>query len=105
MKESYREGLASHPGPESCGEVVRPNPKRGQGYRQAGLASSENGYSRAPTQSRDAEGHTGAIAIARTRPARRSRRTLAQVWKLLAREPGGPGGAGGEKPPAGKGKR
>ena len=42
MKESYREGLASHPGPESCGEVVRPNPKRGQGYRQAGLSSSEN---------------------------------------------------------------
>jgi hypothetical protein len=95
MKESHREGLASHPGPESC-VVGREAEREARTGVQTGRAIElRKRRSRVPTPSGHAEGHTDAIAIARARSARRSRRTLAHVWKLPAWEPGDPGGAGG----------
>ena len=96
MKESYREGLASHPDPESCRSGRKAEPRsvdRGtdrQGYRAPKTTVLERRRSQGMRKATRARS-----LIARARPARRSRRSFAHVWKLLAREPGGPGGAGG----------
>ncbi len=53
MKESYREGIANHPDPESCGESRSVD--RGTGGQGIEL---RNQQSMAPTLFREAEGHT-----------------------------------------------
>jgi len=94
MKESHRKGVVNHPDPESCGKPSQGGAEALTGAQAGWVSSSENGCSRAPTQSDHAEGNTIAIASTRARWARRSRRPQAcletQSW-----EPGDPGAARG----------
>ena len=89
MKESYREGVANHPGPEPC-----------EGGRKAALEALDRGICRLGIElrnrtNRDAhgvrvpEGNTAACANA---SAQRSRgvEDPRHAEKLHAREPGGP---------------
>jgi hypothetical protein len=79
MKEPDIEGLATHDGPESCAGV-----RKGEGEALTGVhtgrpLSREINSSGVPTPFFEAEGNTGGAAIARHRPTRRGRRSLARV--------------------------
>ena len=87
MQESYREGLASHPGPESCAGCREVTGEALTGVHAGRLLSREISQTRVPTLLSDAEGHTVARVIASARRTRRGRRPL-HVWKLPARKPG-----------------
>ena len=76
MKESYRKGLANHPGPESCeGSAKRKAALEALTGVYAGFVlSSEIDYFRVPTRSDGSEGNTTAGATASPPKTLRSRR-------------------------------
>ena len=76
MKESYRKGLANHPGPESCeGSAKRKALLEALTGVYAGFVlSSEIDHFRVPTRSDGSEGHTTARAKASPPKTLRSRR-------------------------------
>jgi hypothetical protein len=77
MKESHREGVASHPDPESC-VVVRKGAIEALTGAQAGrVLSCEIIETGVPTSFSKAEGHTDGDAIASLRPTPRSLRPRA----------------------------
>ena len=57
MKEPYREGVASHPGPESCVGGRKAGGEALTGERADPVLSCEKSTSRAPTRYDSAEGH------------------------------------------------
>ncbi len=59
MKESYRKGLASHPGPESCVGRRKAAGEALTGVHAGPVLSCEINPSRAPTLLLEAEGNTG----------------------------------------------
>ena len=90
MKEPYGEGLASHAGSESCAWHSRKAAREALTGAQAGRVWSREMYL---NQSADAvplaEGNIGGCENASIRWTLRGLRPL-HVWKLHAREPGGP---------------
>jgi hypothetical protein len=60
MKESYREGLASHPDPESCGVARKGGAEALAGAHAGQVLSREITYPGVPTLYSPAEGNTGA---------------------------------------------
>ena len=58
MEESYRKGLAIHPGPESCGAGREVAIEALTGVYAGRVLSCEISYSRVPTTSDDSEGTT-----------------------------------------------
>ena len=109
MKESYRKGVASHPGPEPCpcgpqgrtgsvGDEHQAEPpnrgarKLGQGHMQAGYpegVSSEIAKSGKPTVSGKPEGNSATCdSASAARPCGVA--DPKHAWKLHAREPRDP---------------
>lgn len=89
MKESYRKGLANHPGPEPC-----------EGGRKTALEALDRGICRLGIELRNQplrdahgvgmpEGNMAAHAIASARPTRGVEDPM-HAEKLQAREPGDP---------------
>ncbi len=76
MKESYRKGLASHPGPESCEDSAKRKAvlEALTGAYAGFVLSSEIDYYRVPTRSDGSEGNTTAGATASPLKTLRSRR-------------------------------
>ena len=64
MRESYGEGVASHIGPESCGDGSNVMAEALTGEHAGGLLSSEIKRFRAPTLWSEGEGNTGCSASA-----------------------------------------
>jgi hypothetical protein len=104
MKESYRKGVANHPGPESC--VVS---------RKAGCEAL-TGVQAGLVLSREMESFQGADAVRQCgRQQDGSRYGKApspcavgdprHAWKLYAREPGDPSGARGVRTSGPEGER
>lgn len=62
MKESYRKGLANHPGPESCegSANTKADLEALTGVHAGFVLSSEIDYFRVPTRSDSSEGNTEA---------------------------------------------
>jgi hypothetical protein len=93
MQESYRKGIANHPGPEPCG-----------GSREAALEALDRGTGRLGIEPRNRpfsgsrrrqavrEGNMVDVVIAR-RPSPCVVVDLRHAWKLYAREPGDPSSA------------
>jgi hypothetical protein len=85
MQESHREGVATHPDPESC-VVVRKDAIEALTGAQAGrVLSCETIATGVPTLFSKAEGHTRAGAIASRRATPRSLRPLACLETPRAR--------------------
>jgi hypothetical protein len=77
MKESYREGVANHPGPEPCeGDRKVALEALDRGIRRQDI-ELRNRWFRVPTSSDQAEGNTEADAQASPHSTRRSRRPQA----------------------------
>ena len=74
MKESYRKGLASHPGPESCVRAGNCTGEALTGVRAGQVLSCEINLSGTPTLLTEAEGTTERNAMASPGPVPRSRR-------------------------------
>ncbi len=79
MEESYREGVANHPVPESCAGCREAPGEALTGAHAGRLLSREIPQIRVPTSLADTEGHTAERAIASSRRTRCGRRTLACV--------------------------
>ena len=77
MKESYRKGLASHPGPESCGDAREGVAEALTGERASGVSSLEITQILVPTPWPGAIGNIGRSATASSGRTRRGRSTLA----------------------------
>ena len=105
MKESYRKGIANHPGPESC--VI------GRKVRHEALTGVQAGW----VLSREIDPFQGADAVRQARKATavgvdNARPHLPCVvgdprhaWKLYAREPGDPSSARGLRSGGPEGER
>ena len=93
MKESYRKGLANHPGPESC-VVGRKADHEALTGVQAGWVSSReiDLFFREPTPSGKAEGNSGGRHYCET-PSPCVVGDPRHAWKHYAREPGDPSSA------------
>lgn len=80
MKESYSEGLAIHADPESCGGARKGAAEALTGA-DAGqpLSRERNKQPGVPTLSKEAEGHTVPVAIARLGRTPRGRRPCARI--------------------------
>lgn len=99
MKESYGEGIASYPGPESCvgaregADEALTGESAGEVLSREKYTPSKDGSSGVPTLLNGAEGHTPSAASARHLgdPARSVDPRHART--LHAREPGGPASA------------
>ena len=87
MKESHREGVASHPGPESCARGREASGEALTGVHAGRLLSRERTQTRVPTPLPGAEGNIGVSDSASSRWTRRGRRTFACV-KTPCAEPG-----------------
>jgi hypothetical protein len=93
MKEPYGEGLASHTGSESCAWNSRKAPREALTGAQLGRVLSREMYAiRVPTHFGHAEGNINGCENASIHWTLRGLRPL-RVWKLHAREPGGPANA------------
>ena len=79
MQESYREGVANHPDPESCGGRREAPAEALTGAHAGRLVSREITQTRVPTPLPGAEGHIAERGSASSRRTRRGRRTLACV--------------------------
>src|SRR5688572_6383869 len=64
MRVPYGEGLASHTGPESCGDDRKIVVEALTGVRAGWVSSLENVYIRSADGLRPSEGNTGRVAIA-----------------------------------------
>jgi hypothetical protein len=101
MQESYRKGVANHPGPESCGAYRK--------VRREALTGAHAGwvlsFDRSVLERRRCHGKRKAT---RTGPLTQGPGRLHGVadprhaWKLSAREPGDPGGARRQEKVAGR---
>ena len=96
MKESYRKGVAIHPGPESCEASREAGIEALTGVHAGRVWSCEIKATGVPTPSPRLEGNTGGRVTASDRRTPRSLRPL-HAWKLHVREPGDPAGARGRK--------
>jgi hypothetical protein len=98
MREPYRKGVASRPGPESCLVSRKAGHEALTGVRAGRAIEPRNGaYFRGPTWSRNAEGNRMGVDSAR-RPSPCAVEDPGHAWKLHAREPGDPSGARCVKP-------
>ncbi len=79
MRESYRKGLASHPGPESCGGSRKGAVEALTGVHAGGLLSREINQIQVPTLLHEEEGNIGQGVSASPARTWRGRRTLACV--------------------------
>ena len=79
MEESYREGVANHPDPESCAGRREAPGEALTGAHTGRLLSREIPQTRVPTPLAGAEGHIAERVSASSRRTRRGRRTLACV--------------------------
>jgi len=79
MQESYREGIASHPDPESCGGVREGAAEASIGVNAGKVLSREIRNSRGPTLLSEAEGTNRAGDSASPSGTRRGRRPFACV--------------------------
>lgn len=77
MKEPYGKGLASHPGPESCGAAREGGAEALTGESAGELSSREITTSMVPTPLGEAEGNIHGRAIASAQGTGRGRRTSA----------------------------
>ena len=77
MREPYGKGVASHPGPESCGAAREGGAEALAGESAGELSSREITTSRVPTPLGEAEGNTCGDAIASTHGTGRGHRTSA----------------------------
>jgi len=68
MRESYGEGVASHTGPESCGNGSNVMAEALTGEHAGGLLSSEIKSFRVPTLWSEGEGNTGCSVSASCSP-------------------------------------
>jgi tryptophan synthase alpha subunit len=71
MKESYREGVAGHPDPESCVASRKAGREALTGAHAGGKSSCEINEFGVPTSSTEAEGHT--VGSAKMRASERLR--------------------------------
>jgi len=85
MKESHREGVASHPDPESCAASRKAGREALTGAHAGGTLSCEISGSGVPTSSTETEGHTDGSANASFQRAPRSQRTQACMETPRAR--------------------
>ena len=84
MKESYGEGLASHTGPESCGDGSNIMAEALAGVRTGQVSSRESLFNfRVPTSWDAMEGNIGGVAIARHIRTLRGRRPCACTETLF----------------------
>ena len=89
MKESYREGIANHPGPEPCEGSRKAALERWTGVSVGWVLSSEKVDSGKPTGSDGPEGHNKSHdSASAARPCGVEDPMHAE--KLRAREPGDP---------------
>ena len=79
MRVPYGEGLASHTGPESCGDDRKVVVEALTGVRAGWVLSLENVYIRSADGLRPSEGNTGRVAIARPGRAPRGLRPHART--------------------------
>lgn len=79
MQVPYREGLASHPGPESCGTAREGGAEALTGERASEALSPEITWIPVPTLLPYAIGHTGWRDIASARRTGRGLSTLART--------------------------
>ena len=74
MRESYRKGLANHPGPESCVRVGNGTGEALAGVHAGQVLSCEIRRFRGPTSLSEAEGHiVGGDSASHRRPLRSRR--------------------------------
>ena len=90
MQEPYREGVAHHPGPESCA-----GSRKGAGEALTGVHAGRaielrNHPLGVPTLSRNGEGYTIGSIMRELSDRHPGVEDPRHVWKLLAREPGDP---------------
>jgi len=85
MKESYRKGVANHPGPESCAGSRKVALEALTGVHAGRVWSCEINASGVPTPFLKGEGHTDGCAIASVRRTPRSLRPLACMETPRAR--------------------
>ena len=79
MKESYRKGVANHPGPESCGCTREGEAEALTGVHAGGALSREITHTQVPTRLNEWEGNIGQDASASPVRTWRGRSTLACV--------------------------
>jgi hypothetical protein len=89
MQESYRKGLASHPGPESCVGGRKSAGEALTGAHAGQPLSCEIKYSGVPTPSSERKA-TPQVALWQAADGPHAVGDPAHAWKLLAREPGDP---------------
>ncbi len=87
VKELHRDGSATHPGPESCGDVREGGAEALTGERTGRVLSREINPVGVPTLYHHAEGNAGRCDIAIAVQTSRGRIPM-HVCKLRAREPG-----------------
>jgi RNA-directed DNA polymerase len=85
MKESHREGVASHPVPESCVASRKAGREALTGAHAGGTSSCEISGFGVPTSSTETEGHTDGSANASFQRTPRSQRTQACMETPCAR--------------------
>jgi len=102
MKESYREGVATHPDPESCGGGGNTSAEALTGAHTGGLLSSEITISTCRPSGLQGK-VTWYAATTRVASQRGGVEEPWHVWKLHAREPGDPVNAPLAAGPGGKG--
>ena len=79
MRVPYGEGVASHTGPESCGDDRKVVVEALTGVRAGWVSSLENVFIRSADGLRPSEGNTGRVAIARPGRAPRGLRPQARM--------------------------
>lgn len=79
MKESYRKEPATHPGPESCGDIRKDVPEALTGEDAGEVLSHEINTTGSPTLLSEAEGNTADRDMASDPRERRGRRPSARV--------------------------
>ena len=99
MKESRREGIASHPAPESCAASRKAVREALTGAHAGGTSSCEISGSGVPTSSTETEGHTVGSVNGIFERAPRSQRTQQRPSQFRerggARKVGCPGSVSG----------
>ena len=92
MQESYRKGIANHPGPESCVMGCKGCHEALTGVQAGWVSNAKSTLFREPTSSGKAEGNSGGRQYCETPPPCVVGDPR-HAWKLYAREPGDPSSA------------
>lgn len=93
MKEPYREGVANHPGPESCVVNCKVGHEALTGVQVGWGLSREMELLWGANAVRQSGKATWWKPLGREAPPPCAVREPRHAWNLYAREPGGPGGA------------